>query len=245
MHKTKKMDYPQKLTDRVTLLGNIYFSVYLVQGEHYSALIEPGISSTAKRITNQLENLNVDPASVHDLILMHAHADHVTGAPILKEEMPQLRVKSSSETDNLLQKKKIQDFFLKDDTDIERNLEALRAPIFPCTKPFSLKGLVDETITPEQVLMIDDYPLEILDAPGHCMGGIALWQPEDRILFCSDYLGFRMPSGTFVTNFYVDYDDYMNTFDRLCRLEPQWICPGHCGAFSGEDVIRYMEGITG
>jgi len=236
------MTYPRRLTSDVVLLGNRYFSVYLVRrGDSYT-LIECGISSIAEQVIGQIKSLRVDVSKIQDLILTHGHADHITGAPVLKKAIPWMSVKTTSETKALLSKEKIQALFIKDDLDIHTRLLELGAVESAGGDRISLEHVVDDIIGPGQILEGGGgQPIEVLDAPGHCMGGIALWQPESRVLFCSDYLGFHLPPARFVTNFYVDYDAFLQTFECLSGLEPTWICPGHCGAYAGEDAARYIE----
>jgi len=42
----------------------------------------------AEKILRQIRSLGVDASRIRDLILTHAHADHITGAPVLKKAMP-------------------------------------------------------------------------------------------------------------------------------------------------------------
>ena len=58
---------------------------------------------------------------------------------------------------------------------------------------------------------------------------------------CSDYLGFLVPPDTFVPNFYVDFKDFMTTFESLAQLNLSWICPGHCGTFADKEAVRFMD----
>jgi len=235
------MKYPHSLTKNIILLGNQYFSIYLIRGRRSHTLIESGISSTAEQIISQIGSLDVDTSGIHNLILTHAHADHITGAPFLKKMMPWLKVKTGSETEQLLAKESIREIFLRDDREIRTRLAALGVVQNLHVDEPSLENMIDETIRPGQILELDGNPLEVLDAPGHCKGGIALWQPESKVLFCSDYLGFYLPPDRFVPNFYVDYDDFSETFEYLSKLKPAWICPGHCGAYAGEDAIRFID----
>lgn len=235
------MDYPQRLTEQIFILGNHHFSTYLVIGKRISVLIEPGISSTANEVIDQIKSLGIDPSSMHKLILTHAHADHVTGAPKLKNSMPWIAVSCSADTIRLLKKEKVKEIFLKDDQDISRRLKIMDKADKPENLQASLNNLVDETICPGQLMDLGGVSLEIIDAPGHCFGGLAFWEPEKKVLFCSDYLGFFLPSDRFVPNFYVDFQEYMTTFESLVKLRPYWVCPGHCGAYAGEDAISYID----
>jgi glyoxylase-like metal-dependent hydrolase (beta-lactamase superfamily II) len=236
------MTYPKQLTNRVFLLGNHYISIYLVRGDRFSVLVEAGLSVTAPQIVDQLEHLEIDPSSLKYLILTHTHADHVMGAPLIKKAFPQIKITGVSEARDLLSRKKIIDFFTQEDSYTSNRLLDFKA-VDPYTpQPTSLPFAVEEIVSPGEILDLGGLSLHILDAPGHCRGGIALWEPREEILFCSDSLGFHLPPDKFVSNFYVDYDDYVKTFETLCELGPKWICPGHCGAYGGEAATQFMAG---
>ena len=239
---TPKITYPRQLTDRVFLLGNHYISIYLVRGDRFSVLVEAGLSVTAPQLVAQLEHLEIDPSSLKYLILTHTHADHVMGAPLIKKAFPQIKITGVSEAADLLSRKKIIDFFTQEDSYTSNRLLDFKAvdPYTPQTT--SLPFTVEEIVSPGDILDLGGLTLHILDAPGHCRGGIALWEPSEKTLFCSDSLGFHLPPGKFVSNFYVDYDDYLKTFETLCALGPKWICPGHCGAYGGDAATQFMTG---
>lgn len=236
------MNYPKRLTDRVFLLGNHYVSVYLVKGDRYSVLVEAGLSVMAPQVVSQLGQLGIPPTSLKYLILTHTHADHVMGAPLIQKAFPEIRITGVKEAGDLLSRKKIVDFFTREDAYTSDRLVDFKAAA-PNTQqnpfpPFA----IDEIISPEDILDLGGLTLHVLDAPGHCRGGIALWEPLEEMLFSSDYLGFHLPPLKFVSNFYVDYRDYVKTFETLRALEPKWICPGHCGAYGGEDAVRFIAG---
>ena len=236
------MTYPRQLTERVFLLGNHYISVYLIKGDRFSVLVEAGLSVTAPQIVKQLEGLKIDPSNLKYLILTHTHADHVMGAPLIKKAYPNIKIAGVSEARDLLSRKKIIGFFTGEDAYTSNRLVALKAVDDP-TPPHPLPPFrVEKIVSPGDILDLGGLPLHVLDAPGHCRGGIALWTPREKTLFCSDYLGFRLTSGQFVSNFYVDFDAYRKTFETLSALNPDWLCPGHCGAFGGEDATEFVAG---
>jgi glyoxylase-like metal-dependent hydrolase (beta-lactamase superfamily II) len=105
------MKYPQSLTKSVMFLGNRYFSIYLVRGRSSHTLIESGISSTAGQIISQARSLDVDASKIRNLILTHTHADHITGAPVLKRLMPWIKVKTASEKNISFPKRRYMAFF--------------------------------------------------------------------------------------------------------------------------------------
>ncbi|MDZ7696366.1 MAG: MBL fold metallo-hydrolase [Deltaproteobacteria bacterium] len=235
--------YPKRLSDRITVLGNHYLQTYLVEGDGMTMLIEPGISATATQVVRQMRSAHIDPLTIDRLFLTHAHGDHITGGPILKRAMPQLVVTASPETTRLLKKKKVRQIFIRDDHDTGVRLKQLGATTESPAPDLneSLNGLVEVHVAPGQIMDLGGLSVVVMDAPGHCIGGVALWVPEEKVLFCSDYLGFFLPPDQFVPNFYVDLEDYMATFDTLAQLDADWICPGHCGVYTGEARRRFIE----
>jgi len=236
------MTYPKQIAEKVFLLGNHYISIYLVRGDRFSVLVEGGLSITAPQVVNRLKYLDVDPASLKYLILTHTHADHVMGAPLIKQAFPQIKIVGVPEAGDLLSRKKIIDFFIQEDRYTSKRLldfKAVDAGTSPKDPP---PFTVEETVSPGNILDLGGLSLHILDAPGHCRGGIALWEPREKTLFCSDSLGFHLPPEKFVSNFYVDYDTYLETFETLVALKPKWVCPGHCGAYGGDEAKKFMAG---
>ncbi len=236
------MEYPRQLTGRVWLLGNPYFSVYLVRGDDFSALIETGISATAGLVQRQLREVEQDLSRVELLLATHAHADHLGGGPVLKRNLPALRVATGSFTKSLLDKQKVRDQFKADDAGESARLIQLGEVKEPVPGYEDLEGMIDRVVEPEEIIDLGGIRLEAMEAPGHAVGGLVFWEPEQRVLFCSDCLGFILPPDRFCANYYVSLDDYWGSFNRLAGLDPAWVCPGHCGAFSGTDKDYFLEG---
>lgn len=236
------MKYPHRLSHRIHVLGNLFLPTYLIRTELSCTLIEAGISSTASQVADQIACMKIDASSIQKLLITHGHADHLSGAPALMQLMPQLRVYASEGTLSLLKKEEARRSFDADDQEIGARLHERGIPTNSIATDFNLANLAFETLIHGQVLEIDDLKLEVIDARGHCLGGMAFWEPEERALFCSDYLGFFLPPDGFVPNFYVDFDDYMSTFDSLARLKPAYLCLGHTGVLSKGEATSYIDG---
>ena len=121
------MTYPKQLTDGVFLLGNHYASIYLVKGDRFSILVEAGLSVMAPQVVDQLGRLEINPESLKYLVLTHTHADHVMGAPFIKEALPQIKITGVSQASDLLSKKKIIDFFTREDVYTSNRLVNFKA----------------------------------------------------------------------------------------------------------------------
>lgn len=234
--------YPRRLTDRVWLLGNPFFSVYLVRGDDYSALVECGITATAGLILEQIKDLEPDPARVRLLLATHGHADHLAGAPVLKRHLPGLTVASGAPTKGFLEKEKVRLSFRADDDSESARMIDLGGAAEPRLEPGDLAGAVDRALEPGQEIDLGGITLRAMEAPGHAVGGLVFWEPGERMIFCSDSLGFILPPDKFCANFYVSLDSYLDSFETLTGLDPAWVCPGHCGAFFGPDKDYFLAG---
>ena len=235
-------EFPRRLTDRVWLLGNPFFSVYLVRGDDQSALVECGISATAGPILEQIKGLETDLSRVRLLLATHAHADHLAGAPILKKHLPALSVASGAATKGFLEKEKVCLSFKADDASESARMSELIGEPRPRLDPEDLAGVVDRVVEPGEVIDLGGISLQAREAPGHAVGGLVFWAPEEQTLFCSDSLGFILPPDVFCANFYVDLDAYLESFQALAGLGPEWVCPGHCGAYGGAEKDRFLAG---
>lgn len=239
------MEFPRQLTDRVWLLGNPFFSVYLVKGDDFSALIETGISATAGLILDQLKGLGIDLSKINLLIATHAHADHLAGGPVLKKNLPNLSVASGLKTKLLLDKKKVREQFKKDDASESARMIELGGVDGPVAEYEDLEGMIDRVVEPGEIIDLGGIRLEAMEAPGHAVGGLVFWEPEERIIFCSDSLGFILPPDKFCANYYVGLDEYLKSYDKLTGLDPAWVCPGHCGAYNGAEKDFFLKGTRG
>lgn len=57
---------------------------FLVQGREYSILIDAGLS--AKQVSERLDLVGVDPASLSAILVSHGHSDHVKGVGVLSRK---------------------------------------------------------------------------------------------------------------------------------------------------------------
>jgi glyoxylase-like metal-dependent hydrolase (beta-lactamase superfamily II) len=87
--KIESSSYPMPLSSRVTVLGNHYINLFLVQGDQKTALFEAGISGMVDTVIRQLEHLTAVPDY---LIISHPHSDHITGLVGLMDRFPDAEV---------------------------------------------------------------------------------------------------------------------------------------------------------
>ncbi len=229
----KHVSLPRKLADRLWLLGNSYFNLYLAQGDNASVLMEMGVSATADEVARQLKILGVSPDY---LVVMHPHGDHINGLPILREYFPLARVITGEGASEFLAHPKTAAGLVSDDRYfseflLREGFDFLRPPLH---EPPSLERSI--IMRDNNELDLGGLTLRFLNVEGHALGNLAVYIPELKALMPSDSLGFRISARGFFPIYFTGYNDYMATLDRLQTLKPSILGLAHQGPLSGEEV---------
>lgn len=156
------MSASQKLT-RVTQFGAI--NAYLVGEDDGLTLVDAGMPGMHRRVLAAAERLG---APIVRIVLTHAHGDHIGALDALARRLPDAEVAISEREAPLLAK----DRSLRDGE--------------PAAK---LRGSYPGAKTrPGRLLQAGDRvgSLEVVAAPGHTPGQIALLDVRDRTLLCAD-----------------------------------------------------------
>lgn len=88
---------------------------------------------------------------------------------------------------------------------------------------------------------------EVVDLPGHAPGLIGLWRERDRVALVSDcfYLtdmhGRPQPASVPLDAYNLDTAQARRSIQKLARLRPAIVCPGHLGPLTGTDVVAQLE----
>ena len=89
-------------------------------------------------------------------------------------------------------------------------------------------------------LDLGDCEIEILPTPGHTPTNISVFVPSGGVLFCGDCLTNRyfpnLDCGTAE-----DWREWLGSLDRIARLAPKIVVPGHGPVASGDEVAGLIE----
>ena len=85
-------DPPVQVTESLWMLGSNEYPLYLVRGEEEAAIFEGGVGSMGPLVLEQMEKLTIERDTVKQLVIPHAHPDHVMAVPLLRQTLPQLSV---------------------------------------------------------------------------------------------------------------------------------------------------------
>ena len=148
---------------RITRLGMV--NTYLVREDDGLTLIDTALPGSTKTIVAAAEKLG---APIVRILLTHAHGDHIGSLDALAEELPDAEVLISARDARLLAKDKT--------LDPGEEVGKLRGS-YPGAKTKPTR-----TIAPGEGV----GSLQVVAAPGHTPGHIALLDGRDGTLFCGD-----------------------------------------------------------
>ncbi len=229
--KADQQDYPITLTDNLQVLGNYYFSLYLVKGAEATALVEMGVSAVVDTVIAQLDALGVAPDY---LVLTHPHTDHITGLAGLRERFPKARVIAGEGARNFALHPKAAAVMTAEDAFMSDQLN--QRGITPGRPPAQSIDFPEEHIVVEEEKAFDlgGLTLKCIPIKGHSPGNIVVHLPEIDALILSDAMGFHYPGRGFCPLYFTGFSEFLSTLDFLTDLKPQILGPGHQGPITGK-----------
>jgi hydroxyacylglutathione hydrolase len=195
--------------------------VYLIYGRKI-CLIDSGVSSSYRVISDYLRRIGRDPHDIDLLVITHAHPDHIGGGRTVQKETG-CRVAAHA-----LEKQWIEDV----------DVQYRERPIlnFHSLVEGSLK--VDQDLKDGDTLELGEgLFLKVIHTPGHSKGSISLVLEPDGVLFSADAIPMQGAVPI--------YDDVLSSIDSIRKLKkwkglktllPSWDEPRH-----GEEVYSLME----
>jgi glyoxylase-like metal-dependent hydrolase (beta-lactamase superfamily II) len=197
---------------RISRLGMV--NMYLVPEDDGLTLIDTAIGGSADKILAAAEATG---AAIVRILLTHAHADHIGSLDAIKKRLPQAEVIISTREARLLAK----DMSL----DADEPKDKLRG------------GYPGAATKPDRTVDHGDRvgSLDVIAAPGHTPGHIALLDTRDRTLYCGDVystLGGVATSARVnprfpLTLFTWHRPTELESARKLRALEPPRLAPGH------------------
>ena len=195
-------------------------------------------SSTAARL--QIQELEIDKDTIKQLIIPHAHPDHVMAIPLFRKTFPGLSVLASSAAAKTLSVEKAISFFRQLDDALTASL--LKAGLIADRhrpEPLAEKQIpVDRVIKEGDTIEVDGSRFNVLETPGHSDCSLSFHQPDARLLLASDAAPYYMPEHDYWwPNYFTGYDAYLGSIRRLAGLDAEILCLGHHGVVKGAKEV--------
>lgn len=173
---------------------------YLVASEAKNCvIIDPGMEP--ENIIAEIEKRGLTPRYI---LLTHAHYDHMTAAPALREKYPSIKLLLGAKDVPLL-------------TDARKNYSVTAVGHEVTMQP-------DETLKDGDEVTLDELTFRVLETPGHTAGGVCYLCGD--AIFTGDTLFVQNCGRTDM--FSSDFMDMVDSLTRLRHLTTNYkMYPGH------------------
>jgi len=235
-------DPPVEIIDNLWMLGTNLYPLYLLKGRQGGTIVEGGTGVMGPVLREQLAQLGIAADYVRQVIVTHAHPDHVMAVPLFREMFPGVTVIASATAAKTLQAEKAVAFFCKMDDALTGALiqsgvvgEQHRRP------PLAANQIpVDRVVKEGDRIEVDEgVALEVLETPGHSDCSLSFYDAARRVLIISDATGYYVPQhDTWWPNYFTDYGAYVRSIERLAALDTDVLCLSHNGVIRGADDVR-------
>jgi glyoxylase-like metal-dependent hydrolase (beta-lactamase superfamily II) len=233
---------PVELTRDMWMLGTAEYPLFLCKADHEATIFEGGVGAMGPVLLRQLRELGVSHKMVNQIVITHAHPDHVMAVPFLDQQFPDADIIGSHISAKTLAAEKAVSFFTKIDGALTDSL--LAADIITeedRPEPLLVPHIaVDRTVEEGDTIAVGDaFSFEVIETPGHSDCSLSFHDAARKILIISDATGYYMPEHDFLwPNYFVDYGNYMASIERLAALPARVLCLSHNTAMKGEDNIK-------
>jgi glyoxylase-like metal-dependent hydrolase (beta-lactamase superfamily II) len=208
-----------QLTPRIWLLRFPVVNAYIVQTTEGVALIDSGSVGCDPDVIGALGELGAGASDLRWIVLTHCHKDHAGSAAAIAQ-LTGAAVLASA----------------RDAPIIAGLASEPEAVITAEERPYYDR--IASTIAPappvnvDHVLRNGDHldgglpNATVVDAPGHTPGSIALYLPDERVLFTGDNIA-SLGARPILGPFNVARDEAIESFRRLAALDIEIACFGH------------------
>jgi len=238
-------DPPVAIVDDLWMLGTNQYPLYLVKGDGEAAVFEGGVGAMGKVLAEQLRRLGVAGDAVKQVVVTHAHPDHVMAVPAFRVMFPGAAVLGSAVAAKTLAAEKAIAAFCDIDQMLTGSLLA-SGTIHEEHRPEPLKEkqiAVDRVLKEGDAVAVGRLSFTVLETPGHSDCSLSFHEPQAGILVISDATGYYLPEeNTWWPCYFAGYGKYLDSMRRLAGLGAEVLCLSHNGAIRGrDDVAAYFR----
>jgi len=224
---------------------------YILKINGKIVLIDAGFNSPAwkKIFLQEINSIGLNIEDIDVCIITHNHLDHIGLIQEFKQKNPNLKIVMHNITNKILEwetdksnTEEIEEEAIRVSIEMKNyglsEEERLRIVQFFTYWPKLRKYQAPDQIVYDNDKLLND--LEIIWTPGHSFGHICVFDSKRKYLFSGDHIlsritphigNFIIPD--FLADEYADYnfknvlEQYLQSLDRIDKLNPKIIFPGH------------------
>jgi glyoxylase-like metal-dependent hydrolase (beta-lactamase superfamily II) len=227
------------------MLGTNEYPVFLVVDGGEGAVFEGGVGAVGPVVKEQLAGLGIAANVVKQVIVTHAHPDHVMAIPAFQAMFPGVKVCASKAAAGTLAVEKAIGFFTKIDGMLTEAL-IKAGSITEEHRPEPLKEnriAVDRILADGDTITVGDLKFHVLTMPGHSDCGLSFHEPGAGLAIVSDATGYYIPDFDYWwPGYFTDYAAYVESMHQLAALDAEVLCLSHNAVIKGRDEVRaYLD----
>jgi glyoxylase-like metal-dependent hydrolase (beta-lactamase superfamily II) len=191
-----------------------YCACLYLKGRNLRVLIDAGMGAS--------HLAPVQKWGIDILILTHCHIDH----RLTRKEIPDVPVWCHEADAPYLYDRNL--FF--DAIGLQRSGLNLAEHLDDTNGMFQIE--ISHYLLDQERIDLGGISLEAIHTPGHTPGHLAFYIPEADLLFAADV--DLTPFGPFYGHDFADIDEFIQSIERLRRLNARIVATGHAGPFNGQ-----------
>lgn len=238
-------DPPAEITENLLMLGSKAYPIFLVTDGQEAAIFEGGVGAVGPLVLEQLRSRRIDGDSIKQVVITHAHPDHVMAVPLFKETFPNATLVASGVAAKTLAAEKAIAMFRQLDEAVTASLIE-QGTLTEENRPKPFEGnqiAVDRIVKEGDKIKVGSLSFDVLETLGHSPCSLSFFEPMARVLLISDVTGFYMPNDdSWWPCYFGDYAAYVGSIRRMAELEAEVLCLSHNGTIKGAGEVKgYFE----
>lgn len=234
-------DPPVEIADGLWMLGTSEYPVFLAMDQNEGAIFEGGVGADGPLVAEHLTRLDIAADLVRQVVITHAHPDHVMAVRAFRAMFDGVIVCASKPAAKTLTIEKAVRFFTKIDGILTESL-IKAGSITEKHRPELLTEnqiAVDRILADGDTITVGGLKFDVLAMPGHSDCNLSFHEPGAGFAIVSDATGFYIPDFDYWwPGYFTDYEAYLESMRRLADLDAKVLCLSHNGVIKGSDEVK-------
>ena len=226
-----------QLSENVYQVTTAVSSHFLALGET-TALIDSGIDATVSALEEELSPLYQGDGGLDYILLTHAHFDHLGGVAQLKKNHPELKLAASTNTVEILSdESQIKSFYEQNKTVSDALNYKSKLKLADWKNALKVDLVLGDG---DSIDLGDGVEVKAITCPGHSKDSMAYFILPDALLQAGEAVGGYHGREIIAPAFAYNYQEYLNSLDKLTNLEISGLGLPHSGCLRGDLAKRFL-----
>ena len=226
-----------KITEGLYAIGSPVLPAFLWTGKMPS-LFDAGMTFMGPAYFKDLQTLLGDAQRLRYLFITHSHFDHCGSAPYLKRKIPSLKVGASSRAADVWRRPNAIQMIQNLSKAAEENFQDLIGG-----ENVLFDGLAADLVLEDgaEIDLGEDDRVRVLATPGHTRDAVSYYFPGVKTLICGEAVGTLNRDGSVRPQFLASDRDYLDSLEKLRRLDINILIMAHLNILTGEEVQNHLS----